>query len=177
MTIGIVMTMRSLSGWDLFARFDQVAAALTANDVSGITRSEHSAEQAAGSSPKQGTMAVAVQRCQAWMGALAPDSRPPSLVDIAAARSRLIEWLSPESRLTDAKLSALPELARAFVDALLNLPADKERTHQVVFWLNGQKQVVHNPDPRTLLLDYLRSPAVGMIKRRFALRVDVVLAP
>ena len=37
-----------------------------------------------------------------------------------------------------------------------------EGNDPVRFWVNGVAHVVHDVDPRTLLIDYLRSDAVGL---------------
>ncbi|MBH9576270.1 molybdopterin cofactor-binding domain-containing protein [Inhella proteolytica] len=44
----------------------------------------------------------------------------------------------------------------------LPLESTEQRTRTLVFWVNDQRHVVENPDPRMLLLDYLRSPEVGL---------------
>lgn len=33
--------------------------------------------------------------------------------------------------------------------------SDEARHRDLVFYVNGKRTVVHDPDPRTLLLDYL----------------------
>lgn len=40
--------------------------------------------------------------------------------------------------------------------------SDEAWHRDLVFYVNGKRTVVHDPDPRTLLLDYLRSDAVGL---------------
>ena len=39
---------------------------------------------------------------------------------------------------------------------------EKTTTDNVTFFLNGEKHTLHRPDPRLMLIDYLRSPDVGL---------------
>lgn len=133
----------------LLDQYDQIVQELIAPDrSSAVTDDENTIEAAA-----------AVVR--AWLtsqeGVVGPSA-------IEEGRTVLERAWGEEVSFDPGFLSNLPEGVESVTSALLRARrAGTQRAREdVEFWINGSKHRVSRPDPRTLLLDYLRSEEVGL---------------
>ncbi|GFH58163.1 xanthine dehydrogenase [Chaetoceros tenuissimus] len=115
----------------------------------------------------------------------APPSLNPSIVEeeqenVSPSANRVASVASPQSVTASQAPPSLNPLSideekqgielrgnveRAEIESSINDENEVETTsaaNKVQFWLNGNKIVVENPSPTLLLIDYLRSPEVGL---------------
>jgi xanthine dehydrogenase/oxidase len=155
-----------LPSWDLLQLFDSAARYLKGK--SGEHISNEDAVQATKDARDEGVQAqgAAVEALYAWLRSREKSGGHVTRQDVERAREQMIATLALaptiDLKAFEAASPDLAELVNALIASNRAENGAGAVANQITFWINGRKTVVDQPDPRTLLLDYLRSDDVGL---------------
>lgn len=149
--------MSSVPAWSLLRAFDAVVTLLHAQGGSRVSRADVESVHDTLAEAGRTTFATAVQTVFDWLSSREESGGQVTRADTDSARTALLEALG-----SSATLDALDEADVAKVLAAVAHEEGLSSRDHLSFWINDEKHVVRDPDPRTLLLDYLRSDAVGL---------------
>ena len=145
--------------------FDWVARRLVDDAGTRISAAEAKAAVAKAEGAGELELARVLVSLTTWLQSRERAGGQVTDADIRATRESLVSALGSATTLDAdalARLDQLAELGQALAVFASTLAQPAKRTNTLVFWVNDRKHVVENPDPRTLLLDYLRSGEVGL---------------
>lgn len=145
--------------------FDWVARRLVDDAGARLSAAEAKAAVSKAEAGGEWELAGVLSSLTKWLQARQGANGQVTGTDIQAAREALASALGSSTTLDADALAGLDELAELGrgLSALASTRArPAKQTNTLVFWVNDRKHVVENPDPRMLLLDYLRSGEVGL---------------